>query len=271
LVARLASALRVPSIPLPVCGSPSRPASTHELGGGIWRNPPVRNRYGSAMRSYPRCPRCQRWLPTLSIMAFAMGLCGAAMAQLLTKPGPAPLIRSSRESAIVLVNGIGVLFALYVGLALFVTRRWHGVSVRPLAALRALLSVGLAFPLLFWGVSFSAGLLVRALAPAHPRIETDLFSVVFYASMIAASAAGAWWVAAALARLTGTIDRRLRIVMVAYGALWPLVQPLAHALRDSLAFDWLFHEQLAVGPLFAWQLPIGLASAAWFLRATLGP
>ena len=83
--------------------------------------------------------------------------------------------------------------------------------------------------------------------------------------MVLTSALGARWVAAALKKLTGRSDRTLRRGMVLWGALWPFVGLIARAARIS-DNAWPFFD-FRPGGLLAWQLPIGLASAAWFIRA----
>jgi hypothetical protein len=210
----------------------------------------------------------RRWLVVLSIMAIAMVLCAVATQQLLTKPAPPPWPpRMPRETANVLRNGIGLLFALHAGVALFVTRRWHRVAVPGRAALRALLSVGLSFPVLFWGGMVLACLVVRALPIRNARVEDQISRVATYATMVTSSAAGAWWIARVLARLTGATNRLLCAAMVACGALWPFVLPLVYDARNDGVWAVWFRDPMGVGPLLAWQLAIGVAAAAWFVRA----
>ena len=83
--------------------------------------------------------------------------------------------------------------------------------------------------------------------------------------MVLTSALGARWVAAALTKLTGRTDRTLRRGMVSWGALWPFVGLIAPAARNG-GTAWPYFD-FSSGSVLAWQLPIGLASAAWFIRA----
>src|SRR4029079_1103837 len=117
-------ALRAPSITLPVWRvdiAPSRPASTHELGGGIWRNPRVGKSVRGAMRSYPRSPPCPRsprcppWLPVMSMMAVMTALSSATTLPLVLVPDGDPALLT------LVVHCLGLFFALDVSAALLVT------------------------------------------------------------------------------------------------------------------------------------------------------
>ena len=145
----------------------------------------------------------------------------------------------------------------------FITRRWHRVVVAPRTALVALLLVGLSFPALYWG-GYRLVVLVLMLEPLRSPVDRQL-PFLICGSTLLMSALGARWVAAALTKLTGRSDRTLRRGMVLWGALWPFVGLIAPAARyrDTA---WPFFD-FSPGSVLAWQLPIGLASAAWFIRA----
>ncbi|HEY7374129.1 MAG TPA: hypothetical protein VIF57_18350 [Polyangia bacterium] len=171
----------------------------------------------------------------------------------------------------VFIHCLGLVFAVDAGAALLVTRRAHGVDVAPRAALTAIVSVGVSFPLLFWGGTLLAYPFLLLTEKVH-----ELSWLPAVGAMILSSALGARWVAATLTRLTGRDDRQLRRGMVAWGAAWPLLSLLAqHAARAAFTRGspgWLlFYDLFTPGTLLAWQLPIGLAAAAWFVRARLGP
>lgn len=199
----------------------------------------------------------------MSMMAVMTALSSATTLPLVLAPDGDPALLT------LVIHCLGLFFALDAAAALLVTRRAHGVRVAPRAALTAVLSVGVSFPLLFW-----AGMLL-----AYPFLwltdkDRALAWLPMAGAMIASSALAARWVAATLARLTGHADRGLRGTMVAWGAAWPLVSLLAQKLARS-AFTqgspgWLlFYDLFTPGTLYLWQLPIGLASAAWFVRANL--
>ena len=207
--------------------------------------------------------RAPRWLPVLATMAVAMTL-SSTLALL-------PVLDLA-VSSVAFAHGLGLCFALYAGGALFVTRRHHGVSVASGAAWFAILSVGVSFPVLFWGGS----LLVALPFMVRERIGEWLFPVLGTSAMIVSSALGARWVAAALRKLTGRADATLAWAMTAWGAAWPLICLLAErAARLILrpgSFGWLLvYDMFSPGMVLIWQLPIGLACAAWFLRCGAGP
>jgi hypothetical protein len=182
-------------------------------------------------------------------------------------------VLDSAVSSVATAHGLGLCFALYAGGALFVTRHHHGVRVATAAAWTAILSVGVSFPVLFWGGSLLVALPFKL---AGERIAESWFPVLITGSMILSSALGARWVAATLTKLTGRADRTLAPAMTAWGAAWPLVCLLAQrgarlVLRPG-SFSWLlFYDMFSPGMVLIWQLPIGLAGAAWFLRCGAGP
>ena len=141
---------------------------------------------------------------------------------------------------------MGLLFAAGVYLALLATRRWHGLRER-VVALPSIVVVGISFPVLRHGALYLAIALMKVL---------DLRStlVAMYASMMITSAIGAGLVAIGMYWATGRRDHQLRWMMVAWGALWPLLHlPTGTAPLDQAS-------------MLAWHLPIGLACAAWVLR-----
>jgi hypothetical protein len=173
----------------------------------------------------------------------------------------------------VFIHGLGLFFALAAGGALFVTRHEHGVRVAPRAALTAVLSVGVSFPVLYWAGMLLACPFLRQTEALH-QLPSQFSWLPITGAMILSSALGARWVAATLTRLTGRDDRRLRAAMVAWGAAWPLLSLLAQQVARSAftqgSLGWLlFYDLFTPGTLGLWQLPIGFASAAWFLRANL--
>jgi hypothetical protein len=198
----------------------------------------------------------QPWLSVISTMAIAMILSATTPQVWARLPLPRPEIYLVR-------NSLGLLFALYAGGALFITRRWHRGAVRPRMALVVLLLIGLSFPALYWG-GYLLVMLVLTLFPLSYPLDRQL-PVMVCGAMVLTSALGARWVAAALAKLTGRTDRTLRRGMVLWGALWPFVGLIAPAARNGDT-AWPFFD-FSPGSVLAWQLPIGLASAAWFIRA----
>jgi hypothetical protein len=178
---------------------------------------------------------------------------------------------SPGASSLALVHGLGLLFALYAGGALFVTRRAHGVRVAPRAAWTAVLSVGVSFPVLVWGGGLAAIPLLFVAKGITGR-PWGGSSIPILGMATVASALGALWVAVTLKKLTGSAGPTLRRAMVAWGAAWPPIclfgqQAVNWALTPGSA-AWRSSQQFNLPLLaLAWQLPIGLASAAWFVRA----
>jgi hypothetical protein len=213
-------------------------------------NPNGGNRYGETMRTH------QPWPPVIATMAIAMIL--SAMT-----PQVWGRLLLPRLQIYVVQNSVGLFFALYAGGALFITTRWHRVVVAPRAAWIAMLLISLSFPALYWG-GYLLVVLVLVLEPLRYPVDRQL-PFMIYGAMVLTSALGARWVAAALTKLTGRTDRPLRRGMVLWGALWPFVGLIARAARISDTIWPLF--DFSPGSVLAWQLPIGLAGAAWFIRA----
>lgn len=212
-------------------------------------------------------PTHRRWLPVLSIMTVAMALSVATLQQLSDGVGPRPFPWLPRLNSFAAFHGLGLLFALYAAGALRLTRRWHDVSVAPGKIPGAIIRISLAFPALLWGGILVVSLIIKE--AAYPRIEAQ-FERLMYGAMVVTSALGARSVAGVLASLTGRVDRPLRRAMVVWGACWPLVHPLADRLQSGTGVSWLWFDLFAPGKLLAWQLPIGLACATWFVRAGAG-
>jgi len=212
-------------------------------------------------------PTHRRWLPVLSTMTVAMALSAATLQQFSDGLGPRPFPWLPRLSPFAACHGIGLVFAFYAASALRLTRRWHDASVASGKIPGAIIRISLTFPALYWGGILVVSVIIKE-AP-YPRIEAQ-FEPLMYGAMVGTSALGARSVAGVLANLTGRVDRPLRRAMVVWGACWPLVHPLADRLQSGRGVSWLWFDLFAPGKVLAWQLPIGLACAAWFVRAGAG-
>lgn len=166
----------------------------------------------------------------------------------------------------------GFVFVGWVSIALVVTRKWHGVRVSRPTALRAAAYAGLALTLL---------LLVAGGLSAIPGGSSRGAFGIYVGLSMAVSMLGASVVARATRLVTGRPKPLLSRSMLLWGACWVLIQQMLEHMR--LLAD---AEALAAGvvPVVAraahtfapelvlvWQLPIGLAVAAWFVRAHSAP
>jgi hypothetical protein len=173
----------------------------------------------------------RRWVPVLSAMTLAMTFSSC-------------VLRALGLTGEVDWNLVGLLFAVAVWLALVATRRWHGVRGEPTMIFPAVFVVAISFPGLLHGTPY--------LMLGFKKLLGSMTAMSL--SMMIASAIGARVVAAGMSWATGRRDRLLLWSMVTWGAgWWPLHLPLSMSPLDR-------------GSLLAWQLPVGLACAAWALR-----
>ena len=166
----------------------------------------------------------------------------------------------------------GFVFVGWVSIALVVTRAWHGVRVARPTALQAAAYAGLGLTLI---------LLVAAGLSAIPGGSSRGAFGIYVGLSVAVSVLGAYIVARGTLLVTGRPKPLLARSMVLWGACWVVIQQMLEHLRfqaDS--------EALATGVIpgvaraahtfapelvLAWQLPLGLAVAAWFVRTHSAP
>jgi hypothetical protein len=175
---------------------------------------------------------------------------------------------------------IAVGFRLVVAVAppLFAIDRWWRVGVELDVAASAATLISLSFPVLYYGTMLVAAI-INPTFQLLGMIVGIKYSDPFWPATMIASAIGARFVAAALARMTKRQDKNLRRAMVLWAACWPLLQyvypPRAkHFASDASLLEWLFPPHRTwFGPfsILAWQIPIGLACVIWFLRAAPAP
>ena len=170
----------------------------------------------------------------------------------------------------------GLLISVRLVLAVFlpllaIDRLWR-VGVELEVAITAAILISASFPVLFFGGMFGAGIINPTVQLVGMVLRIREPNSIIPAMMIA-SAAGARFVAAALRKMTGRSDPILRRAMWIWGACWPLLLYLyppvgRHDAERELT--WLFargHTWLGPFSILAWQVPISLACAIWFLRA----
>jgi hypothetical protein len=166
----------------------------------------------------------------------------------------------------------GFVFVGWASIALVVTRKWHGVRVARPTALRAAANAGLALTLL---------LLVAGGLSAIPGGSSRGAFGIYVGLSMAISVLGAHVVTRATRLATGRPKPLLSRSMLLWGACWVLIQQMLEHIR--LLAD---AEALTAGVVpvvaraahtfapelvLAWQLPIGIAVAAWFVRTHSAP
>ena len=166
----------------------------------------------------------------------------------------------------------GFVFVGWVSIALVVTRAWHGVRVARRTAVQTAAYVGLGLTLI---------LLVAAGLSAIPRGSSRGAFGIYVGLSMAVSVLGAHVVARGTLLVTGRPKPLLSRSMLLWGACWVLIQQMLEHMR--LLAD---SEVLATGVVpgvarvahtfapelvLAWQLPIGLAVATWFVRMHSAP
>jgi len=166
----------------------------------------------------------------------------------------------------------GFVFVGWAAIALVLTRAWHGVRVARRTALQVAAYVGLALTLM---------LLVAGGLSAIPGGSSGGAFAIYVGLSMAVSVLGAYVVARATRLVTGRPKPLLSRSMLLWGACWVLIQQMLEHLR--LMAD---SEVLATGVIpgvaraahtfapelvLAWQLPVGLAVAAWFVRTHSAP
>jgi hypothetical protein len=166
----------------------------------------------------------------------------------------------------------GFVFVGWVSIALVVTRAWHGVRVARRTALQAAAYAGLGLTLI---------LLVAAGLSAIPGGSSRGAFWIYVGLSMAVSVLGAYVVSRATLLVTGRPKPLLSRSMLLWGACWVLIQQMIEHIR--LLAD---SEVLATGVVpgvarvahtfapelvLAWQLPIGIAIAAWFVRTHSAP
>jgi hypothetical protein len=166
----------------------------------------------------------------------------------------------------------GFVFVGWVSIALVVTRAWHGVRVARRTALQTGAYVGLGLTLI---------LLVSAGLSAIPRGSSRGGFEIYVGLSMAVSVLGAYVVSRATLRVTGRPKPLLSRSMVLWGACWVLIQQMLEHLRlladsDALATGVVpvvarAAHTFAPELVLAWQLPLGLAVAAWFVRTHSAP
>jgi hypothetical protein len=166
----------------------------------------------------------------------------------------------------------GFVFVGWVSIALVVTRAWHGVRVARRTGLQTAAYAGLGLTLI---------LLVAAGLSAIPGGSSRGAFGIYVGLSMSVSVLGAYVVARATLLVTGRPKPLLSRSMLLWGACWVLIQQMLEHMR--LLAD---SEILATGVVpgvtrvahifapelvLAWQLPIGLAVATWFVRTHSAP
>jgi len=166
----------------------------------------------------------------------------------------------------------GFVFVGWVSIALVVTRAWHGVRVARRTAVQTAAYVGLGLTLI---------LLVAAGLSAIPGGSFPGAFGIYVGLSMAVSVLGAYVVTRATLLATGRPKPLLSRSMLLWGACWVLIQQMLEHIRlladsEVLATGVVpgvarVAHTLAPELVLAWQLPLGLAIAAWFARRHSAP
>jgi hypothetical protein len=163
------------------------------------------------------------------------------------------------------LNGLGVSFSVWCGLAMALTRRWHGMPVSWRRGLAAGVMVGVAQPLVMWGTAMVVGFFLRGTGQAG-----------LYVAVVIASPLGGGAVALALKTATLRSWSPLVRAMIGWGVSWAvLMLPLLWAWHSVARDDGLFAGTdlgllFSAGAVALWQVPMAILAACWIVRSRPG-
>ena len=211
----------------------------------------------------------------LAVMTLAMVCSTATVASAPVRtviravPGDHPLMFFGDGQLRVRTLLFGFAFVGWMSIALVLTRAWHGVRPVRRTAVQAAAFVGLGLTMILVA---AAGLSAVRASGTH---------AVYLGLTVAASALGAHIVARGTRQVTGRPKPLLTRSMFLWGVCWVGIQQVLEHLREAAAAPAVAAGVVPAGArvahifspelVLAWQLPLGLAVAAWFLRTHSPP